>query len=257
MIEIGWFLNALLFLFCPTASTSVPYGGWSAPVQTQPLELKIPPPLRPVPPRIVFHGGRAIRKVALTFDACSTGEPGLYDDRITTVLIGTNTKATIFLGGAWMENQADHTRQLASNPLFELGNHAYLHPHMTQIGAERIRDELLRTQAVLFYLTGKQPALFRPPYGEYDSNLVNIAAECGLTTIQFDLASGDPDKHFMKEKLIDWVSNARSGSIIVMHINRRGWHTAEALPEIIARLRARGLELVTVSELLAMPLPSP
>jgi peptidoglycan/xylan/chitin deacetylase (PgdA/CDA1 family) len=55
-----------------------------------------------------------------------------------------------------------------------------------------------------------------------------------------------------KKKLIEYVTrNARNGSIVVMHINRRGWHTAEALPEIIARLRRRGYEFVTVGRLLA------
>jgi peptidoglycan/xylan/chitin deacetylase (PgdA/CDA1 family) len=44
---------------------------------------------------------------------------------------------------------------------------------------------------------------------------------------------------------------ARSGSVIVMHINGRGWHTAETLPEIIARLRSRGFTFVTVSQLIS------
>jgi peptidoglycan/xylan/chitin deacetylase (PgdA/CDA1 family) len=34
-----------------------------------------------------------------------------------------------------------------------------------------------------------------------------------------------------------------------MHINHRRFHTAEALPAIVAGLRARGFELVTVGEL--------
>ena len=47
------------------------------------------------------------------------------------------------------------------------------------------------------------------------------------------------------------ISQTRNGSIIIMHINGRGWHTAEALPTIIAKLREQGYELVTVSQLLA------
>jgi len=41
------------------------------------------------------------------------------------------------------------------------------------------------------------------------------------------------------------------------HINRRGRHTAEALPEIITRLRRRGFEFVTVSELMNLTPPVP
>ena len=43
---------------------------------------------------------------------------------------------------------------------------------------------------------------------------------------------------------------AKNGSIVVMHINGNGRHTAEALPRIVKRLRKRGFELVTVSEML-------
>jgi peptidoglycan/xylan/chitin deacetylase (PgdA/CDA1 family) len=50
---------------------------------------------------------------------------------------------------------------------------------------------------------------------------------------------------------------ARNGSIIIMHANGRGWHTAEALPQILAWLRGRGYELVTVSELLGTSPASP
>ena len=69
--------------------------------------------------------------------------------------------------------------------------------------------------------------------------------------MQYDLPSGDPDTNATKEKLIEYVSTmTKNGSVIVMHMNGRGWHTAEALPEIIDRLRKRGFIFVTVSELM-------
>ena len=35
-----------------------------------------------------------------------------------------------------------------------------------------------------------------------------------------------------------------------MHMNGRGWHTAQALPTVIASLRRRGYQFVTVSQAL-------
>jgi peptidoglycan/xylan/chitin deacetylase (PgdA/CDA1 family) len=35
-----------------------------------------------------------------------------------------------------------------------------------------------------------------------------------------------------------------------MHMNERGWHTAEALPAIIDALQRRGFALTTVGELI-------
>jgi peptidoglycan-N-acetylglucosamine deacetylase len=124
----------------------------------------------------------------------------------------------------------------------------------------RVRQELVRTQAEVQALTGRTPLLWRPPYGEYDARVVKIAAELGLTTIEYDLASGDPDEHATKEKLVEWVlKKVQPGSIVVMHINHRRFHTSEALPGIIQGLHARGYQLVTVGEMLreshALPIP--
>ena len=211
-----------------------------------------PPPLPPVSPEVVFHGPRDEKRIALTFDACSTRDVSKYDERVTQELIAAHAPATIFLGGSWVVEEKAIVKQLAANPLFELGNHSYTHPHMAAITDEvRIRRELQRTQAEIHRVTGLTPKLFRPPYGEYNARLVSIAAELGLTTVEYDLASGDPDQHATKERLIHWVlEKAQPGSIIVMHINHRRFHTAEALPAIIAGLRSRGFELVTVGELI-------
>jgi len=214
-------------------------------------KLQPAPPLKPVQPVVFSHGNQGRKEIALTFDACSTREPSHYDERVTKVLLETKTPATIFLGGKWMLDEPDHTKLLAASPQFELGNHTFLHPHLTQASDERVREELRRTQDAMYSLTGRQATLFRPPYGEYDERVVRLAAEMGLTTVEYDLPSGDPDVHATKQKLIDYVTwKARPGSIIVMHINARGWHTAEALPEIVEKLRQRGFTFVTVSQLL-------
>ena len=214
--------------------------------------LPEPPPRASVGAEVVAHGDRSQKRIALTFDACSTRDVSQYDEPVTRVLEESHTPATIFLGGSWAKEETAHVKQLAANPLFELGNHTYTHPHLPLIRDEkRIRDELQRTQAQVLALTGVMPKLFRPPYGEYDQRVVRIAASLGLTTIEYDLAAGDPDPHATKERLIEWVlREARPGSIVVMHINHIKFHTAEALPGIIQGLRARGFELVTVGELL-------
>jgi peptidoglycan/xylan/chitin deacetylase (PgdA/CDA1 family) len=223
----------------------------------QDLLMSMAPPapvLSQVTPEVVAHGPRTQKRIALTFDACSTRDQSQYDKPVTDVLLRMHAKATIFLGGLWSKEEAVHVKQLAESPLFELANHSYTHPHMAAMTDDaRIKKELLLTQAEVHALTGSTPKLFRPPYGEYSDRLVRDAAEVGLTTVEYDLASGDPDVvHATKDRLAEWVlRKARPGGIIVMHINHLGFHTAEALPAIIQGLRSRGYELVTVSELLA------
>jgi len=191
------------------------------------------------------------KKIALTLDACSTKLKPQYDKRITEILIQTETPATFFLGGRWIEKEEAEVIDLASNHLFELGNHSWDHPHMTQLSDQQIKDQLSKTQDALFRATGKKGLYFRPPYGEYDERLLKIADSLGLITIEYDLPSGDPDIAMTKEKLIKWVvRKTKPGSIIVMHVNKKGVNTAEALPEIITQLRKKGFQFVTISDLI-------
>lgn len=252
---------ALIIVLGGTAAGTASAGAADAPWEglkdaarrysTSPLALDHPPPPAPVEPQVFFHGDRSRKRVALTFDACATKIASGYDEAVIRVLIETRTPATLFLGGKWMVEHPDQTRRLAAVDLFELGNHSFLHPHMTRIPNDQVRQELAWTQIVMYSLTGRQASLYRPPYGEHDERISRIAAEAGLITVQFDLASGDPDPGPSKEHLVRSVTtSARNGAIVVMHMNGRGWKTAEALPDIIAELRRKGFSLVTVGEMM-------
>ena len=97
---------------------------------------------------------------------------------------------------------------------------------------------------------GHQGRIFRPPYGEYNPLLVSEAARMGLRTLTWEVVTGDPDRHVTAPDIVRTVlTRVRPGSVVIMHVNGRGWHTAEALPAVIRGLRARGYRLVTVSQL--------
>lgn len=190
-------------------------------------------------------------RVALTFDACATYDRSGYDAKVISALEEAQAPATLFVSGRWALNHPEEMAALAQNPLFEIGNHAFIHPRLTELPPERIRDELLFTQRVLFSFTGKVPRLFRPPYGVHSAALVEEAARLGLLTVQYDLAAGDSDPAIPAERLTEWVvSRARGGSVVVMHMNGRGRHTAASLPEILRGLRAKGLQPSQVGQMI-------
>jgi peptidoglycan/xylan/chitin deacetylase (PgdA/CDA1 family) len=205
----------------------------------------------PPAPLIVEHGPRNTHQVALTFDACPAGTPDEYDEKVIEILLREKVPATLFLGGRWVEKNVEKARFLASRPQFEIANHSFYHPHMLEKDDDRVLRELKRTQALIKKVTGKTPRYFRPPYGEVDERVAKLAAEAGLVTIQYDLASGDPDPNLSAQNIVRVVlRDAQGGSIIVFHMNRKGVHTAEVLPEVIQGLRQKGFALVTVGELL-------
>jgi peptidoglycan/xylan/chitin deacetylase (PgdA/CDA1 family) len=190
-------------------------------------------------------------RLALTFDACSTRH-NEYDERVIRTLLETGTPATLFIGGGWALANPEHVRELARHPDFELGNHTFSHPHMPQVKDDRkVLEELRRTQQVVYDLTGRIPRYFRPPFGEVDERVAWLASQAALTTINYDLPSGDPDTTIPTKRLVDWVVKAaHPGGIVVLHMNHKHFVTAEALPDIIRGLRRRGFELVTVGTLL-------
>jgi peptidoglycan/xylan/chitin deacetylase (PgdA/CDA1 family) len=202
-------------------------------------------------PFIVEHGPRDSKKIALTFDACPTGRPDEYDDKVIDVLMREKVPATLFMSGRWVEKNPEKAKFLASQARFEIAAHSYYHPHMMEKPDDRDVRELKRTQAVIKKVTGKTPRYFRPPYGEADERIVNLAASAGLVTVQYDIASGDPDPNLSPQRIARIIlRDAKGGSIIVFHMNKNGVHTAEVLPNIIEGLRKKGFRLVTVGEML-------
>ena len=200
---------------------------------------------------IIEHGPRDSRKIALTFDACPTGKPDEYDEKVIEVLLREKVPATLFMSGRWVEKNPVKAKFLASQPQFEIAAHSYYHPHMTEKDDARDLRELRNTQAIIKKVTGITPRYFRPPYGEVDERVAMLASQCSLSTVQYDIASGDPDPGLSAERIARVVlRDARGGSIIVFHMNKKGVHTAEVLPVIIQGLRSKGYALVTVEELL-------
>ena len=201
--------------------------------------------------QVLLHGSRHNKNIALTFDACPSSVHGGFEEKIIQTLVDSGVPATFFLTGKWILKHRNALKMLAGVHGFELCNHSYSHPHCLTILDDSVRQELLRTEALLKSIVGSTPKLFRPPYGETDQRVDSVAKILGITTVMYDLASGDPDSTISRERLIQYVtSRTRNGSIIVMHVNGRGWHTGEALPAIIQELRARGFIFSKVSELM-------
>lgn len=105
-------------------------------------------------------------------------------------------------------------------------------------------------------IPSKRMALIRFPYGTCNPAALKAASDAGLLVVQWDLATGDPDRRQSARAIAARVKrNVRPGSIILGHANGRGWNTAAALALFVPALKEMGYEFVTVSELVAAGKP--
>jgi len=190
--------------------------------------------------------------VAITFDACATRSQAYEFDRpIFETLKREGVPATIFVSGRWVEGHPDAMEELAASPLIEFGDHSYDHPHMPELTPPEMALQIDETEAALARF-GQHSIAFRPPFGEFSVDVLEMLARKGLPPVLWDVVSGDPSAGSTAASIVHTVlKKTRPGSIIVFHINGRGWKTAEALPSVISGLRMRGFRFVHLSVLLA------
>lgn len=193
-------------------------------------------------------------QIALTFDACQLGKRSGYDKEVIEILRRYDVPATLFLGGKWVLAHPREAKQLGQDRRFEIEQHSFAHPKMTQLTSSQIVTELQLAQSAILKTTGQTPRFFRPPYGAYNSTVLKAAKSQGLRTVLWTVVTGDPDKHVTSNDIVAVVNRqARDGAVVIMHMNGRGWSTAKALPRVIETLRHRGFTLVKLSELKHKP----
>ena len=186
------------------------------------------------------------KRVALSFDDGPTPQ-GVA--AVLPVLDRFDAKATFFLIGQDLEHHPEAARAILAAG-HELGNHTF--SHARNVGRSRVfyRSEIEETERLL-EAVGSNSGLFRPPYGRKLVGLPLEIERAGLRTVTWDVedrAESFPDP---ADYALDIVGRVSPGSIILIHPMYRSNATARAaLPLILAQLRDRGYEVVTVSELL-------
>ena len=186
-------------------------------------------------PAASAHGGGSCRNgyVALTYD----DGPSATTPQLLAALRAHRLRATFF-------NQGDNSLERPELVRAELraghwvGNHTFSHPHLTQIGEPAAFQEIASTQWVLRDVTGREPTLFRPPYGDTNDQVRADAARAGLLEVLWTVDSRDY-AGVTAEEIAAAARTLQPGGIILMH----DWPpaTIEAVPLIAADLAARGL----------------
>jgi polysaccharide deacetylase family sporulation protein PdaB len=185
------------------------------------------------------------KKVAITFD-CAWGADDIPD--ILSTLRKEDVKATFFIVGQWAEKFPDKVKMMAEDG-HDIANHSYSHLRMGVLDKGRISKEISLCGEKLAEITGNKIELFRPPYGEYNNDVILEAKALGYYTIQWDVDSLDWKPEMSSDAILSRVTEkVKPGSIILFHNDTK--HTAKILPSIIKALKEDGYTFEPVSRLI-------
>jgi peptidoglycan/xylan/chitin deacetylase (PgdA/CDA1 family) len=211
--------------------------------------------------------------IALTFD---DGPLIPYTEQILESLAHHNAQATFFVRGRALTSSGNELVTRAHAAGHEIGNHTQNHLDLSQADMKTIAAEISKTHNQLAELLGSPPLVIRPPYGRGCDAVDRFASALGYratvlwnvcpqdwTMVPADrvvasvLAGENPEAGEIRTHCPYVSHSPLPGAIVLLHDGaleegESRSETVRAVQVIVPQLQSRGLQLVTVSDMLAV-----
>lgn len=160
------------------------------------------------------------KMISISFDAAWGNE----DTQMLIDILGKyNVKATFFVVGAWVDKYPESVKALADAG-HEVMNHSNTHAHMSQLSRDEIIADVNACNDKVEAVTGVRPTLIRPPYGEYDDNVISAIRSIGMEPIQWDVDVSQTDSS-------SWsISHFRAENALYMGIGETAVRVTTRIP---------------------------
>ena len=225
----------------PPAALSPAAPNSASPAASEPSAT--PSPL----PSEITHGPRDRPRVALTFHG--QGDPALVHQLLDRLAAG-GARVTVLAVGTWLAGQPRLGRRIVAAG-HELGNHTQHHADIKRMTPGAALAEIAGCAAVLREVTGSAGRWFRPSQTAHaNPTIIQAAARAGYPVcLSYDVDSLDHTDPGAGAVVTTTLAAVRPGSIVSLHCGHAG--TVAAMPALLAGLRRRGLQPVTMTELVA------
>jgi len=204
-------------------------------------------------PVLYCSPNRTLKQVALTFD---DGPDIYYTPQILKILKLNNVKATFFIVGLRAQAHPEMVRLIVSEG-HSIGNHTWDHPILSKLPADMVKEEVQKTEQLLYKITGLYTAMFRPPYGSASPQVTNEISSLGYKIIDWSVDTRDWAKTPVPQIMNSINKELYPGGIILQHCagdkSANLSNTVKALPQIISLLKSQGYSFVLVQDLLHIP----
>ena len=125
---------------------------------------------------------------------------------------------------------------------------------MKKVSDKIIREEFEKTQEIIYSISNIKPKVFRPPYGNYNDDVIKIVSSDNLSLVLWTFYQDSKDwSNPGVDVIVDTtLSKVQNGDIILLHdyVYKKESHTVEALKIILPKLIDEGYRFVTISELI-------
>jgi peptidoglycan/xylan/chitin deacetylase (PgdA/CDA1 family) len=194
----------------------------------------------------ITHGPTTGDRVALTFHGQGSTDMAR---EILDACARADAAITVFAVGTWLEQNPHIGAEIVAAG-HEVGNHTWSHQQMKQLTRAQAVDEAVRGARALEAAVGSAGWWFRPSGTQHSTSTIRAAAAAAgyHRCVSYDVDPEDfrdPGTDAVQHRTLAAV---RAGSIVSLHFGHRG--TVDALPVILAGLRSKGLQAVTLSTLL-------
>ncbi|WP_064091246.1 polysaccharide deacetylase family sporulation protein PdaB [Rossellomorea aquimaris] len=194
-------------------------------------------------PKAIYKGEKG---VAMTFNI------GWGDEKAKPILDELKKmnvqSATFFLSGAWAERHPDLVEQIAKQG-YEIGNLGYAYLDYTDMEPNKIKQDILKAEAVFKKLKVEDVKLLRVPTGHFNKETLKVADSLGLTVVHWSVDSKDWTNPGVDD-IVNNIKDAKKGDIILLHASDSAKQTQKALPAIVKELKGKG-DFITVSDMIS------
>ncbi|KMK74911.1 polysaccharide deacetylase family sporulation protein PdaB [Alkalihalobacillus pseudalcaliphilus] len=198
-------------------------------------------------PQAFYRAEIEQKQVALTFNI-SWGDQRVGP--ILEVLKENNMKeATFFVSASWAERYPDIVKQIVDDGHI-IGSHGYQYKDYTKWEDDKVNQDMQTSKRVLSDLAGQSPQLLRPPNGDFDKRILQIADKQGLSIIHWSVDSKDYTNPGVEKIVENTLSETTAGDILLFHASDSAKQTHEALPIVLKELKGKGFSFISVEQMM-------
>lgn len=198
------------------------------------------------PNSIIRQAGTSQKALGLFFNV-DWGEKELAE--ILPILRERGARVTFFVSGRWAEQNPDLLRRMAADG-HEIASHGYnlTYGPKDLANAGKLKGDIERSLTAIQKITNQRVLYWAPHMSEVSPEIVKTAADLQLRTVLYSIDTIDWREDATPESVMSKVQKAKAGDLILMHPKQV---TVNVLPTLLQSLQAKGLQAVTLSQLLS------